>query len=236
MAKSDLQKTDSPVDKLLAGAGNDSEAFALTKRNERVQKYLDLMGYQSAKKTAIADALIDASKIVGDRGTLDLKNITRELINPIIQSTSKRLDKPGQIREAVGLMMTKADLEKEMYDAKPGTILKNVQDMIKSGIPKDEAWAIATKGSKGVLSDLQAALATGKMSATDWPAFVRATGAEHGEEVTVITAQQIKEDPERYAKFKDKDIMEILEGADDGIYIIAGETVRIKGGKATQIK
>jgi hypothetical protein len=46
--------------------------------------------------------LIDASKIVSDRGTLDRKNITGELINPIIQATSKRLDKPEQIREAVG--------------------------------------------------------------------------------------------------------------------------------------
>ena len=107
------------------------------------------MGYDRSKKTAIADALIDASKIVGDRGTLDPKNITQELINPIIQATSKRLDKPDQIREAVGLMMTKAGLEKEMYDAKPGTILKNVQDMVKSGkFTEEEAWAIATKTSR----------------------------------------------------------------------------------------
>ena len=58
--------------------------------------------------------LIDASKIVGDRGTLDRKNITQELINPIIQATSKRLDKPDQIREAVGLMATKAEIEKDL--------------------------------------------------------------------------------------------------------------------------
>ena len=64
-----------------------------------------MMGYDRAKKTAIADALIDASKIVGDRGTLDLKNIGQDLINPIIQATSKRLDKPEQIREAVGLSL-----------------------------------------------------------------------------------------------------------------------------------
>ena len=63
------------------------------------------MGYDRSKKTAIADALIDASKIVSDRGTLDRKNITGELINPAIQALSKRLDKPEQIREAVGLMM-----------------------------------------------------------------------------------------------------------------------------------
>ena len=49
---------------------------------------------------------------------MDIKNITGELINPAIQALSKRLDKPEQIREAVGLMMTKAGLEKEMYEAK----------------------------------------------------------------------------------------------------------------------
>ena len=73
-----------------------------------------MMGYDRSKKLAIADALIDASKIVGERGTLDPKNITQELINPIIQATSKRLDKPQQIREAVGLMATKAEIEKDL--------------------------------------------------------------------------------------------------------------------------
>jgi len=72
------------------------------------------MGYDRSKKTAIADALIDASKIVSDRGTLDRKNITGELINPAIQALSKRLDKPDQIREAVGLMATKAEIEKDL--------------------------------------------------------------------------------------------------------------------------
>jgi len=92
----------------------EKDAFAKSQREKRVQKYLDLMGYDRSKKTAIADALIDASKIVGDRGTLDRQNITRELINPIIQATSKRLDKPDQIREAVGLMATKAEIEKDL--------------------------------------------------------------------------------------------------------------------------
>jgi len=104
--------------------------FAKKQRTQRVNKYLDLMGYDRSKKTAIADALIDASKIVSERGTLEKKNITRDLINPIIQATSKRFDKPDQIREAVGLMMVKADLEKEMYQAKPGTQMKAAQDYV----------------------------------------------------------------------------------------------------------
>ena len=118
------------------------------------------MGYERSKKTAIADALIDASKIVGDRGTLDPKNITQELINPIIQATSKRLDKPEQIREAVGLMMTKAGLEKEMYDAKPGTQLKAAQDYVSQfGGSMDNAYK-QTGGTKKLgFTETKAALA-----------------------------------------------------------------------------
>ena len=98
--------------KVLTSAERD--AFAKSQRDARVQKYLDMMGYDRSKKTAIADALIDASKIVSDRGTLDRKNITGELINPAIQALSKRLDKPEQIREAVGLMAAKAEIQKDM--------------------------------------------------------------------------------------------------------------------------
>ena len=110
-------------------------AFAKSQRDARVKKYMDLMGYDRSKKTALADALIDASKIVSARGTLDRKNITGELINPIIQAASKRLDKPEQIREAVGLMMTKAGLEKEMYEAKS----KLTDELTKKRIQMEDA-------------------------------------------------------------------------------------------------
>ena len=135
-------------------------AFAKSQRDKRVQKYLDLMGYDRTKKTAIADALIDASKIVSDRGTLDPKNITAELINPVIQATSKRLDKPEQIREAVGLMMTKAGLEKEMYDAKPGTQLKAAQDYVSQfGGSMDNAYKQLGLTKKGNFTESLATLA-----------------------------------------------------------------------------
>jgi hypothetical protein len=104
------------------GTGTDTTtnaaAFAKAQREERLNKYLQMMGYDQSKKTAIADALIDASKIVSDRGTLDRKNITGELINPAIQAFSKRLDKPQQIREAVGLMAAKAEIEKDLNKEK----------------------------------------------------------------------------------------------------------------------
>ena len=86
-------------------------------RKARLEKYLDTMGYDKAKKSAIGDALIDASAIV-QQGTEEGGSLKHadwgKMINQAIQTTSKRLDKPEQIREAVGLMMTKADIEKDM--------------------------------------------------------------------------------------------------------------------------
>jgi len=209
-------------------------AFAKSQQDARVKKYLDMMGYDRSKKTAVADALIDASKIVSDRGTLEKKNITRDLINPIIQATSKRFDKPEQIREAVGLMMTKAGLEKEMYDAKPGTIAKNVQDMVKSGkFTEEEAWAVATKGSQGAVADIQGAIATGKVTAASWPSFLRATGKLHDLPVTVVTEEQIKGIPE----LKDKTDLEIVTERQkgDGLYMIGNSIFQVEGGTPTQI-
>jgi hypothetical protein len=91
-----------------------AKKLAAKRRDERINNLLETMGYDAAKKDAVSKALIDASQIVSDRGTLDKKNITRELINPIIAATSKRLEKPEQLNEAVRLMLTKAEIEKEM--------------------------------------------------------------------------------------------------------------------------
>jgi hypothetical protein len=216
------------------------EAFALAQRNKRVKKYLDLMGYDRSKKTAIADALIDASKIVSDRGTLDLKNITGELINPVIQATSKRLDKPEQIREAVGLMMTKAGLEKEMYEAKPGTVLKNVQDMVKSGqYTEKEAWAIATKEPRGASDVITSHMASkrGSLNAEDLAIIMRDYGAKNDVPVGVITKSDIvKEYGEGLKEYPSAmDIIEEKQITDDGIYVIGKEVIQITDGKPLQL-
>ena len=123
--------------------------FAKTQRDTRVNRYLQLMGYDRAKKTAIADALIDASKIVSDRGTLDRKNITGELINPAIQALSKRLDKPDQIREAVGLMMGKGEIEKDLEDPTVKALRLEQYKKLKGGFEKDIGdLLLSTKGTK----------------------------------------------------------------------------------------
>jgi len=168
---------------------------------------------------------------------LDPKNITQELINPIIQATSKRLDKPDQIREAVGLMMTKAGLEKEMYEAKPGTVLKNVQDMVKSGkFTEEEAWAIATKEPRGPSEVITNAMAArrGSLGAGDLAILMRDYGAKNNIPVEVYTTKQLTD---TYGK-DGKPAMDIIVDekiTDDGIYVIGKEVIQITGGKPLQL-
>jgi len=90
------------------------DAKAKADKEKRINDLLETMGYDKARKNAAYDALIDAGRMVTERGSLRAKDIGRELIDPIIAATSARFDKPEQIREAVGLMQTKADIQKEM--------------------------------------------------------------------------------------------------------------------------
>jgi len=86
-------------------------------RKAKIAKYMDTMGYDRAQKNALGKALVDASAIVqaGTEEGGSLKHADwSKMINQAIQATSKRLEKPEQIREAVGLMMTKAGIEKDM--------------------------------------------------------------------------------------------------------------------------
>ena len=186
------------------------KAFANKQREERVQKYLDMMGYDRAKKTAIADALIDASKIVGDRGSLDLKNITQELINPVIQATSKRLDKPDQIREAVGLMATKAEIEKDLSKEKDAlkTTLTELQI---------EGAREGLKASRSFEGGLKAFLATrkGGIKKDELEQISRLLADEHGE------------------SFIKTDENTVVSG--DGIYMIGDGIYRVTGGVEKQI-
>ena len=108
------------------GAGADQiitqsmkDKIAKDAQNKTLKSYLDMMGYDRSKKTAMSDALIDASALVQD-ATTEAGSIKHadwgKLINKMIQTTSKRYDKPEQIREAVGLMSVKAAIQKDMED------------------------------------------------------------------------------------------------------------------------
>jgi len=202
-------------------------AFAEAQRDTRVQKYLDIMGYDRSKKTAVADALIDASKIVSDRGTLEGKNITRDLINPIIQATSKRFDKPEQIREAVGLMATKAEIEKDLNAETEALAKRLTMTKIRQGERALES------GVAGKLLTYMAAK-KGKVKGDELVDFVRLSANEEGKNFTMVTDDQVQAVP----GWENKSAEEVISfiAKDDGVYMMGDTVIEIEGGKPTRIK
>jgi len=223
--------------KLKALTKDQKEKWADVQRGKRLNNLLDIMGYDASKKTAVADALIDASKIVSERGTLEAKNITSELINPIIQATSKRLDKPGQIREAVGLMMAKGEIEKDLYAWKPGTALKNAQDMADTlNISVEEAMKRTSGIPTNVAEDLQQLQILKKgavLTAPEIEQRVRLFANQNKEELKqVISADQLKK-----GGLEETDSIEVVQGLltgdpakDDGYYQVGKEVIKVTNG------
>jgi len=166
-----------------------------------------MMGYDRSKKTAVADALIDASKIVSDRGTLETKNITRDLISPIIQATSKRFDKPEQIREAVGLMTVKAAIEKDLEDPQ-------VKKLRALQIEKGELDL-----EQGFETDIRNLLLSrkDKVNKSTLERYARLTADKYGEPFTVVDETTVI-------------------GKEPGIYMVEDKIFRVdENGQAKQI-
>ena len=193
-------------------------AFAEAQRDTRVKKYLDMMGYDRSKKTAVADALIDASKIVSDRGTLEKKNITRDLINPIIQATSKRFDKPEQIREAVGLMSVKAAIQKDMEDPTIKALRMEQLKELRGGFADDIGdFILAAKGEKVKPAALEG--------------YARSRANKYGLDFTVVTDEQLAQIPEGASE---EEIMSTLTSG-DGIYKIQESIIQVIDGVPKRI-
>ena len=151
-------------------------------RDKRVDDLLEVMGYDKAKKTAAYDALIDAGQTILQRGTLDKKNIGRELIDPIVERTSKRFDKPEQIREAVGLMMTKGEIEKDIAKGKGGQLQQNARDLVAGGVFPDMASALDHLAKKPSLREKAITFAQGmKKGGIDQEVVISTIHDEFGE-------------------------------------------------------
>jgi len=182
------------------------------------------MGYDRSKKTAVADALIDASKLVSDRGTLEKKNITRDLINPIIQATSKRFDKPEQIREAVGLMMVKGEIQKDLEDPTVKALRLAQYDKLQKEI------------KPGIGQTIMAYMASKKddVKGDELVDLVRLAANQEGTKFKYITDEEVALIPE----LKGKTAIEIVSSTAkaDGVYMVGNAVIEVKGGIPTQIK
>ena len=148
------------------------------------------MGYDKAKKTAAYDALIDAGQTIIQRGTLDPTNIGRELIDPIVERTSKRFDKPEQIKEAVGLMQVKGEIEKDIAKGKGGQLQQNARDLVAGGVFPDMASALNHLSKKPSLAEKAVSFAQGmKKGGIDQEVVIRTIQDDVGEMPKVLMSE-----------------------------------------------
>ena len=133
-------------------------------RQDRIQKYRDIMDIKGMNKQAAYDSLIAASAAVNEAGG-DLKGAIKDgsLINQIIQSTSKAFDKPAKTKDAIDTLILKGEIEADIAAGKPSTYLKAAQDMVATGAAKNitEAMKTLTKSENSMSTTLGAILAKG---------------------------------------------------------------------------
>ena len=118
------------------------DKVAETKAQRQKNKMLEIMNYDESKKDAAYNALIDASQIIAAAPGGKSLDISRDIIQPAIAATSKQFDKPQDIKEAVGLLMAKGEIEKDIAAGKGGTLKQNATDLVNAGVFKTQAAAM----------------------------------------------------------------------------------------------
>jgi hypothetical protein len=206
-------------------------------REERIQKYRDIMDIKGMNKTAAYDSLIAASQAVNQAGG-DLKGAIKDgsLINQIIQSTSKAFDKPKKTKDAIDTLILKGEIEADIAAGKPSTYLKAAQDMVSTGAAKNitEAMKTLTKSENSMSTTLGAILAKGNRldEKTVGVAYREETGKIPAGSVKISEVNEWKEDNKGKNEVDYvKEIMKISE-LTPGDYIIGERVVTVDKDKS----
>ena len=211
----EIIKEEKKIDKTIEQIAAEAKAG----RTKKLNKYLDTMGYDKAKKTAMGDALIDASAIVQagteEGGSLKHANWSK-MINQAILATSKRLDKPDQIREAVGLMLTKSEIEKDLEDPSIKKLrrleIETREKGLEEGFEKDMREFILARKEAPDKNQLER--------------FARLTADEYELDFKKVSAKELEAIPEGASQ--EEIISQVVTG--DGIYMIGDAIVRVTDG------
>jgi len=206
-------------------------------RQDRIQKYRDIMDIKGMNKQAAYDSLIAASAAVNEAGG-DLKGAIKDgsLINRIIQSTSKAFDKPAKTKDAIDTLILKGEIEADIAAGKPSTYLKAAQDMVATGAAKNitEAMKTLTKSENSMSTTLAAVLAKGQRldDKLVGVAYREETGKIPTGSVKLSEVNEWKEDNKGKTEVDYvKEIMKISELA-PGDYVIGERVVTVDEDKS----
>ena len=92
-------------------------------RNERIQKYRDIMDIKGMNKDAAYNSLIEASRVINESEDFKGDIKSGKLINQAIQAASKAFDKPKATKDAIDTLILKGEIEKDIKAADPAAKL-----------------------------------------------------------------------------------------------------------------
>ena len=94
-------------------------------REEQIKKYRDIMDIKGMNKDAAYDSLIAASKLVTESQDIKQDLKSGNLMNQVIQATSKAFDKPKKTKDAIDTLILKGEIEKDIKASDPSNKILN---------------------------------------------------------------------------------------------------------------
>ena len=242
-AKKELEK-----DLEKKGTGTDTSIFETDKivteprksdeqiRAERIQKYRDIMDIKGMNKRAAYDSLIDASKLVSESGDFKEDIRSGNLVNQIIQATSKQFDKPAKTKDAIDTLILKGEIEADIASGKAGTYQKNI-DAIASNlnISKEDAAKMILNKPLNLREQVTVDIGVSKQPLTH-KSLVSSTKKQYPKAQVMLTQDEYEDvvgDDSTGEAFIKQTVTDKLSKDPNakvaGVYIVGKEVVQVDG-------
>ena len=208
-------------------------------RQNRIQKYRDIMDIKGMNKDAAYNSLIAASRAISGEG--DFKGSIRDgsLINKIIGSTSKAFDKPQATKDAIDTLILKGEIEKDINLSKGNASTQSITALANAS-GKSEKYIANAKlqiaNSPGEAKSQLVKLKKGVPTSDDVTAVIATYGEENG--IPFRRQFTTEEKNEKVGKGKQfANVTEFMEaakldpnGSDDGLYVVGSSVVQVEKG------
>ena len=208
-------------------------------RQNRIQKYRDIMDIKGMNKDAAYNSLIAASRAISGEG--DFKGSIRDgsLINKIIGSTSKAFDKPQATKDAIDTLILKGEIEKDINLSKGNASTQSITALANASGRSEKYIANAKlqiANSPGEAKSQLIKLKKGVPTSDDVTAVIATYGEENG--IPFKRQFTTEEKNEKVGKGKQfANVTEFMEaakldpnGSDDGLYVVGSSVVQVEKG------
>ena len=196
-------------------------------RNERIQKYRDIMDIKGMNKRAAYDSLIDASKIIQESGDFKGDIKSGNLINQIIQGASKAFDKPRATKDAIDTLILKGEIEKDIKSSMPTEAEKTAAAF---GISKEDYKKKLLGKSSAAEIIANISTKTGRVDSTTVASGYKAAGIVPKATIADTIVDEWLEDKDGKTEIDYvKEVISKADGFGPGLYVVGDRAILFDG-------